>query len=143
MSRSPLVRQLARLRWRERCLALAWGVARVFAVAFFGLFVAFAVDSWIDRRHDTPLWVRQTLAAGQVCALIVAFFAWLVRPVFRRRRDDALALIVESRRPELEHRLITAVQLGRRRLNSDNISPELLAAVTREAEQACELFDIA
>jgi hypothetical protein len=132
---TTLLRPLGRLRRRERLLAFAWGAARWLAVVTVCLVVACLVDWLYDRWDDTPWRVRIGLFAAQAVIALAAAAWFLFRPFLRRLSDDRLALWVEDRHPELGHRLISALQLNRAGAEVEGMSPELIALVTREAEQ--------
>lgn len=130
-----ILRQLAGLRRRERMLALLWGTARALTVAGTVLALACLADWTIDRWQDTPWALRYVLFTGQAI-LWVGLGAFLVfRPLLRRLSDSRLALHVEERIPQLQHRLVSAVQLNREDAATQGMSPELIAAVTSEAEE--------
>src|SRR5690348_10333858 len=101
-----ILRQLNRLRGRERLLRLAWGAARWLAVVVAALFVACLADWWIDRGRDTPYTLRVGMLLAQVALAAALLVVWVLAPVVRRRSDDDLALLVESKMPDLHHQLI-------------------------------------
>lgn len=136
-----ITRKLAGLRGRERLLQLAWGIARWLAVMLVLLLCAGAIDWLIDREQDTPWPVRYALFFTQLIVALVAAAWFLIRPLCRRLRDDALALRVEERYPALRHRLITAVQLNTRDADTAGMSAELIAFVTGQAEQQVRPLD--
>ncbi|MCI0680863.1 MAG: hypothetical protein L0Y71_02065 [Gemmataceae bacterium] len=136
-------RNLARLRRRERLLALAWGASCWVAVVLAALLAACAIDWWIDRDRDTPWAVRRLLFAMQLLLAAAAAYWFLIRPQWRWLRDDTVALWVEERQPALVHRLITTVQLSRPGARSEGMSQELIAVVTREAEAQTTDIDFA
>src|SRR5262245_15404480 len=127
-------RLLSRLRARERALAqgrrAAWAVAGCAAL----LVVACLVDYLVDLWQETPRPVRVGLLGMQVVGWLVAL-GMVLQPLFRRRSDEALALHLEEKLPALGHRLISAVQLNRDGAKVEGMSPDLIAAVTRQAEQ--------
>src|SRR5438067_12717987 len=108
-----ILRQLNRLRGRERLLRLAWGGARWLAVVVVALAVACLIDWWIDRGRETPFALRVALLVGQIMLAAALGVVWLLAPVARRRSDDDLALFVENKVSDLHHQLISAVQLNR------------------------------
>src|SRR5207253_1870964 len=71
--------------------------------------------------------------------LLVGF---LCRPLLRRMTDSHLSLHVEDRVPALGQRLISAVQLNRRGARVEGMSPDLIAAVTQEAEAQTAGIDL-
>jgi hypothetical protein len=128
-------RRLARLRRREFLLRLTWGLARVLAVVLVLLALACLADWLIDRYQETPWQARAALLAVQALAAAGAGLFFLALPLLGRPGNNELALLVESKVPELGHRLISAVQLNRRGARTQGMSPELIARVTAEAEQ--------
>lgn len=132
----PVITQkLSALRGREKFQSFAWGICRVLAVALVVLLLACLTDWLIDRTRDVPLWLRVSLLTFQI-VLALGLFAWLVLPpILRRLSDDRLALWIEDKHPRLKQRLISAVQLNRRGADRQGMSSELIAVLTREAEQ--------
>jgi hypothetical protein len=137
MSKIPpiLLKKLAQLRRRERLLRLALGAARVAALLLAVLLAACAVDWLIDLWDETPWALRVGMLVGQLALAAVALALLVLLPLLTRLRDDALALFVEDKCPELQHRLISALQLNRAGARIEGMSPELLAAMTKEAAQ--------
>jgi hypothetical protein len=127
-------RQLNRLRRRERALAFSWSAACGLALCAILLALACLTDWLIDRQRDTPLALRGGLLAAQalVWASVLVF---VLRAVVRRLGYETLALWVEERFPTLGHRLISAVQLNQAGARTQGMSPELIAALTRQAEE--------
>jgi hypothetical protein len=136
-------RQLARLRRRERLLDLAWGAARLLALAVTLLILAGAADWLIDREQDTPEDVRLVLSYFQIGALAAAAFFFLLWPLRKSRPDSALALCVEEKHPRLRHRLISAVQLNQPGADIEGMSEELIGVVTQEAVTRVRTIDVA
>jgi hypothetical protein len=128
-------RQLSRLRRRELLLRLTWGSARLIALVLVLLGLACLTDWTIDRYQETPWLVRVLLPAVQVVAWAGALVLLLGRPLAHWPDSTHLALLVESKVPELGHRLISAVQLNRPGAMTRGMSPELIAVVTAEAEE--------
>lgn len=134
---------LSRLRWRWRGQRLAWAGAVWLAINALVLTGACGVDWLVDRTRDTPwpLRVALTAAVGLIAGASAAVLLWWA--VSQRSRDDALALWVEERLPQLQDRLISAIQLNRPEARTDGMSPALIAALTREAEQLAQRIDFA
>ncbi len=138
-----ILKNLARLRRRERLIALYWGAALWLAVVMTALLVACSLDWLIDRERDTPFAARCLFLVAQILLAAAAGFYFLIRPQLRRLGNDALALWVEASQPALHHRLITTVQLSRAGARSEGMSQELIAVVAREAESQCVAIDFA
>jgi hypothetical protein len=80
--------------------------------------------------------VRLGLFLLQALLAIGAAALFLIRPlVGGKLGDNELALQVEDKHPGLQHRLISAVQLNQPGADTQGMSPELIARVTREAEK--------
>src|SRR5690242_14433853 len=137
-----LLRQLNRLRRRERLLRLTWAGARCLAVFAAALAAACLVDFTVDLYRDTPRWLRVGLLGAQA-ALWLTGCALVLRLLVRRLSDTQVALWVEEKMPELGHRLISAVQLNRKGAATKGMSPALIAAVTRQAEEQAAAADFA
>jgi hypothetical protein len=134
MQPTGILEQLARLRWRERGLRLVWGLCRFVAIGGAVLGLACLTDWWIDRRQDTPWLLRVSMLVLQISLWAGLAFVVLLRPLARRMSDSDLALWVEGRLPQFGHRLISAVQLNRPGADTEGMSQEMIATVTREAE---------
>jgi len=126
-----ILRQLARLRRRERLLAVLWGVTRGLAVALTFLASACLVDWLIDRRQDTPMALRWAMLLAQSILWGYLFVVLFARPLFGRWSNSRLALWVEEKAPWLGHRLISAVQLNQGGAAIEGMSAELIAVVTQ------------
>ncbi len=136
-----LRRSLARLRWGERGLRLTWGGARLFVIAAALMALACWLDWYLDRWHDTPKALRWGMLWAQVFGWVVAGLYFLVQPFFDQLNDTDLALYTEARVPRFGHRLVSAVQLNQRGADTRGMSPELIAAVTKEAEAITATVD--
>src|SRR5688572_30605564 len=97
--------KISGLRFWERSLQLVWGVARWGALVLAALLVAAAVDWLIDRNQETPWTLRRFLLLAQVFLAAAALGYFVVWPLLRRLTDSELAMWVEDRHPQLEHRL--------------------------------------
>ena len=128
-----LVGQLHSWQRREWLYRAVWGFARWLVVVFIGVFVACLIDWLVDRRMDTPLFLRVLMTLGQVVFYGLAAFVLL----FRLRTPSIIALATRAERkiPEFDHRLVTSLQLNRPNAKTKGMSPELIREVTREAEQ--------
>ncbi|MFP4057242.1 MAG: hypothetical protein ACLF0G_10270 [Candidatus Brocadiia bacterium] len=105
-----LQRKLRSLRGHLRRLIVLAGVSRVVLVLAAALAVALLVD-WAAKLH-TP---GRAILLGATCAAVgYALWRYLIAPLRVRLDDEALALLIERRFPELRDRLISTVQFGRR-----------------------------
>ncbi len=140
---APVTARLSRLRGSIRRLFALDGLSRLLlAVA------AFVVLTFLlDWSLILPAPVRLVLLVAGLAGF--GWVAWtrVVYPLGVRISDDDLALFVERHFPELNDRLISAIQLTREPVAvpqegafSYN-SPELVAALVADAEQATSQID--
>lgn len=139
---ASLQRLIHRLRTRERALAMSWRSALALAGCAGLILLACLIDYLVDRRIDTPFGLRVALLVVQVAAWLGALGV-LVATFLHKRGDDQLALRIEDKVPSLGHRLISALQLNRAGAKVEGMSPALIAAVTREAEEQADQIDLA
>ncbi|QDT33443.1 coiled-coil domain-containing protein [Thalassoglobus polymorphus] len=99
--------QFQRLRTRIRSVAAAGGVG----LTLFSVATAVGLAILMDILFDLPVAVRlgMLVAAAGLSVIGVAF--WIIRPLTQRVQDDELAAIVEQQYPELNERLLSAVEL--------------------------------
>jgi hypothetical protein len=135
-------RQLNRLRRRERLLRLTWAAARGLSICAAVLAAACLIDFVVDLYRDTPRWLRLGLLAAQA-ALWLTVCGLILRALARRLSDTEVSLWIEDKMPEMGHRLISAVQLNRPGAATAGMSPALIAAVTRQAEERAATADFA
>jgi hypothetical protein len=142
---APVRRRLGRIRGSIKRLFALDGLSRLVLAATAFVALTFLVD-W---ALILPAAVRLVmLAAG------LGLFAWVlgrrvVYPLGVRVSDDDLALFVEREFPELNDRLISAIQLARQpaddRPQEGHVvatnSPELVQALVEDAEKATGSMD--
>jgi hypothetical protein len=132
---APVNARLSGLRGSFRRLYALDGLSRLLLAVggFVGLtFLA-------DWSFGLPLPVRLVLLAAGVAGLLWIGFRRLVVPLGTTISDDDLAVLVERTYPELNDRLISAIQLSRRA--GPDASPELVEALIRDAEKASGEID--
>ena len=128
---SELQETLAELRSRIRRYVLVEGIALVLVVVCGLFWLSFATD-WIYfrvSRLELPGWFRSGFFVLMLCSLAAGVLIWIVTRLLRRLRSRALALIMEKRFPELDDRLITAVELAE---NGEDQGPPLSSAMQRQ-----------
>jgi hypothetical protein len=104
---------LLRIRRLLRAARRRWFWHTAFGCAAHGLFsVAVVFAAWFATRMAVPgARGAVALAAGTAIALSAAI-VWAVWPMRRRPTDAQVARFVEERCPQLEDRLVTAVECG-------------------------------
>jgi hypothetical protein len=141
---APVTERLSRLRGAIRRLFALDGLSRlVLAMAAFVV-----VTFLLDWSLLLPSGVRLVLLAAGLAGFGVLAFKRIFYPLGVKISDDDLALFVERHFPELNDRLISAIQLSREPLGAtpeggaaNTNSPELVAALVADAEQATSRID--
>jgi hypothetical protein len=135
--------RLDRVRGRIRRLFMIDGAARL-GLALAGFI---AVTFFLDWAFHLPAPVRLILLVGGGAALAWILVRRLIRPLGVGITDDDLALFIERRYPQLNDRLISAIQLARAGDDSgqDRVagfnSPELVHELVRDAARASDQVD--
>ncbi|HTL52811.1 MAG TPA: hypothetical protein VL860_09575, partial [Planctomycetota bacterium] len=130
-----LQRRLHSVRQKERLVTGVAGVSRLFLWLLLLLAFFFVLDIWIVRSLDT---VESYLVRALLTLVVLGLIAWrgwiaLFRPLRTHLDDDLMALRVENAHPELRHRLISTLQLGRAAADDQLVgSTELVAALEAE-----------
>jgi len=140
---APVTARLSRLRGAIRTLFALDGVSRLFLAL-----AAFVVATFLlDWSLILPTGVRLVLLVAGLAGFGVLAWQRLFYPLGVKITDDDLALFVERHFPELNDRLISAIQLTREPLvattdgAASTNSPELVAALVADAEQATAQID--
>ena len=105
---------LSQLRSRIRRYVFLEGAALILA-ALGGLFwLSLAVDhAWFQiSRLELPRWFRAGFDVVVIGVVAFLLLSWIGLRLLRSYRTRALALVLERRFPELDDRLVTAVELA-------------------------------
>ena len=140
---SIVLERLAAVRRKEKNVRVAWGAARAAGVVVAALLAACLLDWIVDRNTDTPFGLRALLLLAQLGLAGWTAWTWVIQPAMEGWSDRDVALWAEERFPELGHRLISAVQLNVEGAPVKGMSPELIAAVTKQAEESARSTDFA
>ena len=100
------------MRSRIRQYVLLEGLALVIALLGALFWGSFLID-WCYfalSRLELPRWFRATVLVAGIGSLAFGLVAWVALRLLRSLRAKALALVLERRFPELDDRLITAVE---------------------------------
>ena len=143
---SPLAERMAPVT--ARLSGLRGAIRRLFALDGFSRLAlavgAFVVATFLlDWSLILPSEVRIVLLVAGIAGFGVLAVKRIFYPLGVAISDDDLALFVERHFPELNDRLISAIQLTREPLGTreDSTSPELVAALVADAEQATSQID--
>jgi hypothetical protein len=128
-SARPLRRGLAALRRRVRGLLLVLGAGRLAVLVGAALAAFFAADYALRL----PLSVRAVFLALLLAAAGAALVRHLLRPLFARLPDEALAARVEAAHPRLNDRLRSSLAFAGAAADPENDdSREMMRAVVEE-----------
>ncbi len=146
--RPELDRLLGRLRSRIRAYVALEGTAIVLALLGGLFWLTLLIDfGWFQLTNlESPVAVRATIAVAAVALVAAALVATLVLRLLRRLRPRALALVLERRFPELDERLILAVENVERVASRPTHGPleeVMLAQSINEAAIAADRLDVA
>lgn len=133
---------LQQLRGRIRKYVFLEGIALTLA-ALAGLFwLSLALDhAWFAvSRLELPIWFRATFDVVVLSLMTLLIVSWIGLRVFRAFRLKALALVLERRFPQLDDRLVTAVELAAGKADGNSalsraMMQKTIGDVAREASQ--------
>jgi hypothetical protein len=120
---------LGQLRSRIRRYVLLEGTALVLVVLGCAFWISLAVDYWFEPAVG----IRRALLLIGLTAVVAAAAWYLLLRLMRHFRTRALALVLERRFPELNDRLITAVELAESTRRPSGLTAAMLERTAREA----------
>ncbi|MEX2286910.1 MAG: hypothetical protein WD648_07465 [Planctomycetaceae bacterium] len=136
---------LGQLRTRIRRYVLLEGTALTI-VALGALFwLSLGVDwAWFQlSKLELPVWFRILFDIAAACVIVTAFLTWVALRLLRTLRTKALALVLERRFPELDDRLITAVEASdSSQIAATALSASMLERTIDDAARASESLRI-
>lgn len=135
---------LAELKSRIRRYVLWEGLAlAVVAVGiFFWLSLGFDWAVFSARRLEPPRWLRVVLDLLVVGAVTAVVFSLVVFRVFRSFRTKSLALVLEKRFPELNDRLVTAVESAGQTESHTALTSAMLERTMLDAVSTLKQVDV-
>eukprot|EP00456_Euglypha_rotunda_P021823 TRINITY_DN185_c0_g1_i1.p1 TRINITY_DN185_c0_g1~~TRINITY_DN185_c0_g1_i1.p1 ORF type:complete len:865 (+),score=224.50 TRINITY_DN185_c0_g1_i1:9195-11789(+) len=136
---------LDRLRSRIRRYVLLEGLALVVAVMGALFWGSFLID-WAYfqmSRLELPRWFRATILIAGIGLVAFGLVAWVALRLLRSLRSRALALVLERRFPELDDRLITAVEAAESPdANNSAITTAMLRQTVVDAARTAGTLDL-
>lgn len=129
---------LSRLRSRIRRYVLLEGSALVLVVLGCAFWISLGVDYWLEPAVG----VRQALLLIVLAAVAAAFAWYLLLRLVRQFRTRALALVLERRFPELNDRLITAVELAESTRRPGGLTAAMFQRTAREAAELVQRLEL-
>ncbi len=111
---SAVVDVLSGLKRRIRLYVVVEGAALVLVLLAVLFWVSLGLDwAWFQvSRMELPVWFRAIFDVLVVCSASVVAVSWIVFRFARSYRSRGLALVLERRFPELDDRLITAIEMA-------------------------------
>ncbi|CAK9032803.1 Uncharacterized protein SCF082_LOCUS20210, partial [Durusdinium trenchii] len=95
------------------------------------------------RKLELPLWFRMGCTIVMACLVTWGILRALVFPALRGMRATSLALLLERQFPQLDDRLITAIELGSSSASSaPPLYQSMLSRTVGEASQMMESLDL-
>ena len=111
---SAITDVLGSLKRRIRTYVVVEGTAMVLVLLALLFWISLGLDwAWFRvSRLELPVWFRAVFDVLVVCSASVVAVGWIAMRWARRFRSRALALVLERRFPELDDRLITAIEMA-------------------------------
>jgi len=127
----PIIDKLQAVVPRARLVLLVRGVLRVISVALLALLTGMAIDASLTIFSVA---LRLSISLVLLSTVLLAFVFLLIRPLARSLSLTGVARLIESRRPELEERISSAVELLTSRDASELKGSEvMIREVSRQA----------
>ncbi len=136
---------LARLRSRIQRYVLLEGTASVLVVLGILFWLSLGLDwsYFALQRAELPRWIRFVIEVAGICTCLALFAGWVGLRWLRQFRQRALALVLERRFPELNDRLITAIELtGEQQVQRPVLTQAMLARTIDEVREASSHLDL-
>ena len=136
---------LAILRGRIRRYVFLEGAALILAVLGGLFWFSLAVDhAWFQvSRLELPRWFRAGFDIVVVALIAFLLLSWVGLRLLRSYRTKALALVLERRFPELDDRLVTAVELAESHIgDGSQIAAAMAGRTIDDAVRATQSLDL-
>ena len=142
---SETISVLDDLRKRIRSYLFWEGIALVVAILGFTFWFSFAIDwAYFRVSHlELPRWFRASVLIVGIGLITAGAFSWIVLRLFRSFRTKSLALVLERRFPELDDRLITAVEAAEGLVSTDSpVTSAMLQRTVTDAARTIKQLDL-
>lgn len=140
-----LDRLLQQLRGRIRKYVLLEGIALTLA-ALAGLFwISLGLDhAWFAvSRLELPVWFRATFDVVVLSLIAFLLVSWVGLRLFRTFQLKALALVLERRFPQLDDRLVAAVELAAGKADGESaLSRAMMSKTLDDVAKAAAQLDL-
>ncbi len=128
---NSITSRLARLRWMIRAYVLAQGIALVIFTVAVCFWVSLAIDYLFEPPRNVRIVILAILAAVVLVVAVRRILLRLVVPL----SDKNMAVLLERRNRSLDDRLLTVVELSRRKPDKSGYDPRMLANTLHEVNQ--------
>ena len=133
------------LRSRIRSYVFWEGLALVIVVLGALFWLSFALD-WAYFRFshlELPRWFRALVLISGIGLVTMGAFSWIGLRLLRGLRTKALALVLERRFPELDDRLVTAVEAAEGLSNTDSpVTAAMLQKTLTDVAEVTRRLDV-
>ena len=136
---------LAELRSRIRSYVFWEGLALVVVVLGAIFWISFAFDWFYFRvsRLELPRWFRAAVLVGGIGLVAARAFASIALRMFRGLRTKSLAIILERKFPELDDRLLIAVDAAEGLVESDSpVTSAMLQRTLADVARTIKQLDL-
>ncbi|CAK9104929.1 Uncharacterized protein SCF082_LOCUS48922, partial [Durusdinium trenchii] len=136
---------IGKVRGRIRRYLFLEGLASLVTLVCVLFWVTWACDVlyFEVRKLELPLWFRMGCTIVMACLVTWGILRALVFPALRGMRATSLALLLERQFPQLDDRLITAIELGSSSASSaPPLYQSMLSRTVGEASQMMESLDL-
>ncbi len=143
--RPEIAQVLDDLKRRIRRYVVIEGIAAVMVIAGVLFWISLGTDvAWFKiSRLELPLLFRRAFLLLFLGLTVVTAASWIAFRMLRSYRAKALALVLERRFPELDDRLVTAVELSEAPSPTDSsLSNAMLEQTVQEAVRTIESVDL-
>ena len=111
-----------------------------FAIVLTGIIAVFVGEAIIDWLMPLPSFVRITLLTAGVGVTVYLLYKYLVQPLRAALTLRDIALNVEQSHPDLEDRLVSAIEFGNRE-STDPIEAHMLQRLLEDTTQRVKSID--
>lgn len=136
---------LGLLRQRIRRYVLIEGLSALLALLGLLFWLSLGADvAWFEiSKLELPLWFRWTFGVLAVGLFVAVLLTWVLFRFFRRLRTKGLALVLERRFPQLDDRLVTAVEMASSpRVDAEGLGGAMLQRTMADAAGAARQLDL-
>ncbi len=132
METNPLIAKLAQVRSRIRLLLVGNSLCLFLVSACLVIAASFLLD-WL---FHLPWGARAIVLLAMIVVMVRGAYLSLIRPFSLRLSDDAVALHVQSKNPDFDDGLISAIQLARELEDgATSESKSMIAATVAQANE--------